>query len=174
MKFTDFYKDKIVVVTGGGSGLGQAICLNLATCDAIVICTDKDLRLAENTIEIIHSKTQDNNSRAIQLDVTNTKQIRDVITNVSKEFGRIDYMFNNAGITIGGEIRDLNINHWKKVIDVNLFGLISCATEAFKLMSKVKQGHIVNITSISGLLEYTAVSTPYSVSKHGAVSFSKL
>ncbi len=173
MKHSNYFKGKVAIITGSGEGLGQAISLRLAEHRAIVICTDKDLKRAENTVRIIKSKIKNSTSHAFQLDVSDTGQITDTIAEINLEFGKIDYLFNNAGITIGGEIRDLNVDHWRKIIDVNLLGLITCSTEVFRLMSNVRQGHIVNITSISGLLEYTALSTPYAVSKHGAVTFSK-
>lgn len=167
------YKGKIAIVTGGGDGLGREICIALASHGAIVICTDKDIALAEKTTKLIKSQIVENNPEAIQMDVTNEHEITEVISRIKSNYGKIDYLFNNAGIIIGGEIRDLKMCHWKKVIDVNLLGIINCSTEVFKIMSDSKQGHIVNITSISGLLEYTALSTPYAVSKHGAVTFSK-
>ena len=173
MKKPKCFKDKITLVTGGGNGLGQLLCLKLAEYEAIVICSDKDIESAKNTVRLINSQTPNIKSLAIQLDVTDDVQVTSVVSSINSKFGKIDYLFNNAGITMGGEIRDLNINHWKKVIDVNLFGLITCSTKVFRIMSKVKQGHIINVTSISGLLDYTALSTPYAVSKHGAVTFSK-
>jgi NAD(P)-dependent dehydrogenase (short-subunit alcohol dehydrogenase family) len=171
MNYSD-YKDKIAIITGGGDGLGREICIALARHGAIVICTDKDIDLAEKTTKFIKSQTVENNPEAIQMDVTNEQEVKEVVSRVKSNYGKIDYLFNNAGVIVGGEIRDLKMCHWKKVIDVNLLGIINCSTEVFKIMSDYKQGHIVNITSISGLLEYTALSTPYAVSKHGAVTFS--
>lgn len=173
MDYSKYFKGKIAFVTGGGEGLGQSLCLKLAEYNAIVICTDKDASLAENTITLIKSQTHNNSSQSFQMDVTENNQITSVLSKIYSTFGKIDYFFNNAGITIGGEIRDLTIEHWKKVIDVNLIGLLTCSSEVFRHMSKAKQGHIINITSISGLLEYTALGAPYAVSKHGAVTFSK-
>ncbi|MCG8410449.1 MAG: SDR family oxidoreductase [Bacteroidales bacterium] len=173
MKYSNYFNEKLVIVTGAGQGLGKALCLELAKHKAIVVCTDKSLQLAKHTVDLINSEVDKNTAKAIELDVADVNQITDVFNKVKSEFGKIDYLFNNAGIAIGGEIRDLDIGDWKKVMDVNLFGLITCSTEALKHMSKSKQGHIVNISSISGLLEYTALSSPYAVSKHGAVTFSK-
>ncbi|GET33719.1 short-chain dehydrogenase [Prolixibacter bellariivorans] len=167
------YKGKNAIVTGGGDGLGREICIALAKYGATVICTDKDFNLAKNTTTFIKSQIKESDSIAFQMDVTDEQQVSEVIDSINSNYGKIDYFFNNAGITIGGEIRDLKIRHWKKVIDVNLLGIINCSSKVFKIMSAYKQGHIINITSISGLLEYTALSTPYAVSKHGAVTFSK-
>jgi len=173
MEYTKCFKDQVVLVTGSGEGLGQSLCLKLAEYQAIVICSDKNLQSAERTVKLINSQIPNNDAQAIELDVTDVEQVVSVISSLNISFGKIDYLFNNAGIAIGGEIRDLNVNHWKKVIDVNLTGLMACSSEAFRFMSKMKQGHIINITSISGLFKYTPLSTPYAVSKHGAVTFSK-
>lgn len=167
------YKGKIVIITGGGDGLGREICIALARHGAIVICTDKNIALAEKTTKIIKSQIAESNPEAIQMNVANEQEVMEVISRIKSNYGKIDYLFNNAGIIIGGEIRDLKMCHWKKVLDVNLLGFINCSKEVFKIMSDSKQGCIVNITSISGLLEYTALSTPYAVSKHAAVTFSK-
>lgn len=167
------YKGKNAIVTGGGDGLGREICIALAKYGATVICTDKNIDLAKETTTFIKSQFKESSSVAIQMDVTNKQEVYEVIDNINLNYENIDYLFNNAGIAIGGEIRDLKMCYWKKVIDVNLLGLINCSSEVYKIMSASKQGHIINIASISGLLEYTALSTPYAVSKHGVVTFSK-
>lgn len=170
---TTILKNKIALVTGGGEGLGKTICQLLAQNDAQVLCSDLNIEAAEKTAAEINAGNPANVCQAVELDVSNKEQITSVVKTIHSSFGHIDYLFNNAGIMISGEIRDLQTTHWEKVINVNLMGLIHCTGEVFRIMSEAKQGHIVNITSVSGLLNYTALNTPYAVSKHGAVTFSK-
>ena len=170
---THHFKDKVAVITGGGSGLGQALSFELVKNGANVICSDINLELAKNTVNQIEKANYLGNACAYFLDVCDSENIINFFSAVSKKFGRIDFLFNNAGIAIGGEIRDLEQHHWRKVLDVNLYGFINCANEAYKRMIKEKKGHIINITSIAAITKYTALSTPYSVSKTGALAYSR-
>lgn len=173
MKNLKLYTDKVALVTGGGEGLGRALCMALVMQNARVVCTDLKQELLDHTRSLIQSAVPGATIETMVLDVRDREQVVEVIDKVRFNHGRIDYLFNNAGISIAGEIRDLDSVHWRNVIGVNLFGMISMATEVYRTMLEAKQGHIVNIASISGLTEYTALTTPYGVSKHGAVTFSK-
>ena len=172
-QLTNQFKDKVAVVTGGGSGLGKAICCELAKNGAQVICSDINLELAENTLKQIELANYPGDTFAHFLDVSDAKNITNFFLAISQKFGKVDFLFNNAGIAIGGEIRDLEQQHWRKVFEVNLFGFINCANEAYKMMIKEKKGYIINITSIAALTKYTALSTPYAVSKTGALAYSR-
>ena len=145
----------------------------LSNNNATIICTDKNVNKAIETTQLIQKMVRDCNIVSYQMDVTDSEQVANVIDQVYNLFGRIDFLFNNAGVAISGEIRNFKEKHWNNVINVNLLGLIRCTTEVYQRMCLVKSGHIINITSISGLLQHTALSTPYAVSKHGAVIFSK-
>ncbi|MCT4646701.1 MAG: SDR family oxidoreductase [Carboxylicivirga sp.] len=173
IKLLKHFRGKVALVTGAGSGLGRAICIQLASYNARVICTDIDIESAKETIQLIKIKQPAVKAEAFQLDVTNTNQISVVLSKIISKYNIIDFLFNNAGIVVGGEIRDLKMSHWRKVADINLFGFIDCATKTFNHMIERKHGHIVNITSVSGLIEYAAVNATYAVSKHGAVTFSR-
>ena len=173
MELKNTFNGKVALVTGGGDGLGKALCLKLSEYGARVICTDKNLDSALNVINLIRTRYGEEIAEARMLDVTNLEVLKDLVEDLYFTYEKIDYLFNNAGITIGGEIRDLKLEHWRDVISINLFGLISCSSLVFKRMCVAHDGHIVNIASISGLTAYTALGTAYAVSKHGVVTFSR-
>ena len=174
MKNIKTYKNKVALITGSGQGIGRALSIKLAQFGAVVICSDRNIKYAQDTVNKIYDSNIGNfKAVARELDVTNTKQLSALMNWLIGSYKRIDYLFNNAGVNLGGEIRDFSEHHWRDVLDINLFGHIQCATQAYKQMITQKMGHIVNVTSISGILDYTPLSSPYSVSKHGAVAFSK-
>src|ERR1700744_3642025 len=100
--YNNYYRNKIAVVTGGGSGIGRGLCIKLAEAGATVICTDIDLAKAEETVLLIDS----GQVIAKRLDVTQFNQVENVIAEIIAQHGRLDLMFNNAGIAISGELRD--------------------------------------------------------------------
>jgi short-subunit dehydrogenase len=90
---------------------------------------------------------------------------------VVRNQGRLDYMFNNAGITVGGEFRDTTPEHWKAALDVGLWGVVYGSMSAYRFMVGQGSGHIVNTSSIGGLIP-VPIGTPYAAAKHAVVGFS--
>ncbi|MDB5133529.1 MAG: short-chain dehydrogenase/reductase [Mucilaginibacter sp.] len=167
----NYYAEKIVLVTGGGSGIGRELCLKLAKAGATIICTDIDPDSAALTISLIEDTTK---GVAGKLDVTQLAEFENVIEEAITKYGRLDLIFNNAGIAISGEIRDITADEWKKVMDVNFFGVINGSQTAYRYMLKQGFGQIVNIASAAGLIDYLALMAPYSVSKHAVVNYTKI
>lgn len=157
-------KSHVAIVTGGGAGIGRSLCQKLAESGAKVVVTDVDLASAENTATLI-------GGTAKHLDVTDQAQWEQVIAEVVDEFGRIDLLINNAGIIIGGEVRDLELHHWQKVMGVNLNGVIYGTVCAYKQMVRQGHGHILNVSSIAGLIPPQA-KLPYYVSKAAVIALS--
>ncbi|NJN44754.1 MAG: SDR family oxidoreductase [Anaerolineae bacterium] len=160
-----YFKNKIGIVTGGGSGIGRALCEQLAQAGATVIVADIDERSGQETV------TQMGRGRATRLDVSDADAVQRLVDETVLEFGRLDLMFNNAGITVLGEVRDQTLEHWRRVIDVNLMGVIYGTDAAYKQMVKQGSGHIVNIASLAGLVPQPT-SVPYTASKHAVVGLS--
>jgi NAD(P)-dependent dehydrogenase (short-subunit alcohol dehydrogenase family) len=169
--YNNYYSNKVVLVTGGGSGMGRGLCEKLAQIGATVICTDINMANANETVSLINQNK--NTAIARKLDVTQLADFEEVIAEIVKEYGRIDLIFNNAGIGITGEIRDFTIDHWKKVMDINFYGVLYGSQVAYRYMLKQGSGHIVNTSSLAGLVAYIPLIAPYSVSKHAVVNFTR-
>jgi NAD(P)-dependent dehydrogenase (short-subunit alcohol dehydrogenase family) len=163
------FKDKVVIVTGGASGIGRELSKALSRNGAVVVTADINLDGAKKTVSEI--KAEGGNATAVQLDVTKEAAVKKLVENTAKEHKRLDMIFNNAGIIIVGDMRDISIEHFRRIIDVNLWGVIYGTMSAYPLMVKQGFGHIVNIASIVGLLPYPSAA-PYSTTKHAIVGLS--
>ncbi|HTD86110.1 MAG TPA: SDR family oxidoreductase [Candidatus Binatia bacterium] len=152
------FAGKVAIITGGASGIGRALCEALADQKAVVISID----IKPQTTTAWES---------IQADVSNFEQLNAAIQQVFTRHGRLDFMFNNAAIAVVGELRDSSPEHWRKVVDVNLMGVIYGSLATYKLMAQQGSGHIVNISSVTGLMA-TPILTPYSTTKWGIIGFS--
>ncbi|HHQ49305.1 MAG TPA: SDR family oxidoreductase [Acidobacteria bacterium] len=166
----NIFEDKVAIVTGAGSGIGRALCEELATRGARVVASD----INEEALQaaVTHMKSAKHPVRPAQLDVTDHAAFRQLIHDTSAREGRLDYLFNNAGIAIAGEIRDLEIEHWLKVLDVNLNGVIYGSVEAYKLMVNQGFGHIVNLSSMEGLTAFPG-TVSYVASKFAVMGLSQ-
>ena len=164
------YNDKVCIVTGAASGIGRALCEQLAASGARVVATDINQSLLESAMAplVIQGPTV----TVIKLDVTDHEAFRQVIEDTVAREGRLDYIFNNAGIAISGEICDLSIDHWRRTLDVNLNGVVSGSVLAYKIMARQGFGHIVNISSIEGLIPFP-LTVPYVTSKFAVMGLSK-
>jgi NAD(P)-dependent dehydrogenase (short-subunit alcohol dehydrogenase family) len=103
--------------------------------------------------------------------VTDAAAVADLVGRTAADHGGIDVLFNNAGIGIGGEVRELSAAHWQRVIEVNLWSVINGVSAAYPLMIAQGRGHIVNTASLSGLLP-SPMLVPYSTTKHAVVGLS--
>jgi NAD(P)-dependent dehydrogenase (short-subunit alcohol dehydrogenase family) len=164
-----YFKEKSAIVTGGASGIGRALCKALAEYGAKVVVTDINRKGAEKTAAAIteaHGQAQ-----ARKVDVTKMKDVQKVVDETAAKHGRLDFLFNNAGVTLCGEVRDLTLDHWQRMIDVNLWGVIHGVQAAYPLMVKQGSGHIVNVASLDGLMPMP-MSAPYTAAKHAIVGLS--
>ena len=142
-------KKDIAIVTGGASGIGKAICNELVSKNVQVIIADINERDGKAFEAELNKEA--NISRFVYLNVTDFKSVERVINEVYQEFGRLDYLFNNAGIAMYGELYDMSIEDWKEIVDVNLWGVIYGTQIGYKIMKEQGFGHIVNIASAAGL-----------------------
>jgi NAD(P)-dependent dehydrogenase (short-subunit alcohol dehydrogenase family) len=163
------FKDKIVIVTGAASGIGRALSEELSRAGATIIMAD----IHREGLEQIASKLTAGGGRAhtAHLDVTQEAEVQALIDKVMSEHGRLDYIFNNAGIAIAGEVRDLSLDHWRRIIDVNLMGVIYGTNAAYLAMIKQGFGHIVNTASLAGLVGFPTM-IPYVTTKYAVVGLS--
>ncbi len=163
------FKNKVAIITGGASGIGRAVCEELARRGAIVVVADINTEGAKRVMAGISDTG--GRARAVMLDVTDEDAVEELIQSTAADYGRLDYMFNNAGIAIAGEARDMDIDDWRRLLDINLMGVIYGSSAAYELMVKQGFGHIVNTASGAGLFPMVP-SAPYVTSKHGVVGLS--
>ena len=163
------FKGKISIVTGAASGIGRALCEELAREEAVVVASDINTEGAQE----VASKINETGGQAISvhLDVSQSGDVTDFVNKTANDYGRIDYIFNNAGVSVVGEVRDMNIEHWQKVIGINLMGVIYGTIAAYAQMVKQGSGHIVNIASLAGLIG-NPTNIPYTAAKFGVVGLS--
>ena len=143
------YSNKVAIVTGGASGIGEALCVSLARSGARVFVTDiNDTRLNQ---VVTRSEESGGIAMGFHLDVTDAEAVASFTDHVIRQERRIDYLFNNAGIGIGGEVFDMTRDHWNRIIDVNIHGVVNGISATYPHMVSQKAGHIVNIASLAGL-----------------------
>ena len=139
---TNLFTGQVAIVTGGGSGIGEALCLELARRGARVVVADINADNARRVAAAIGSQaTASTVNVAIEPDVTR------LVEDTAAAHGRLDYMFNNAGFAIGGDARDLTLDHWRRVLDVDLYGVLYGMHAAYPIMARQGFGHIVNTSS---------------------------
>ena len=169
MRYLDLFEGKTAIVTGGASGIGRAVGEELARRGAIVVLADINARLAEETAGSLAG--QGYKARAAALDVTDFEAVKRLVDETVSEYGRLDYMFNNAGIAVFGETQDFSYDDWHRVIDVNLYGVVHGIAAAYPIMVKQRSGHIVNTASLAGLVP-AAGEISYTASKYAIVGMS--
>ena len=157
---------KVAIVTGGASGIGRAICGELVQQNVFVIIADLNIHAGVILEEKLNNKTV--NARYVYLDVTDFESVERLLTDIYDEFGRIDYLFNNAGMAMYGELYHMTIENWKEIMDVNLWGVINGTQIGYNLMKKQGFGHIVNTASAAGLGP-SPISSAYATTKHAVV-----
>src|SRR5690242_18811499 len=138
-------KDKVALVTGGGQGLGEAICRSLAEAGAIVAVADIREDQAENVAESL--RRQDAKALALRLDVSDEAQAESVIRRTAQDCGRLDFLINNAGMDRTVPVEEMTIEDWDRIMAVNLRGPFVMSKHAMAVMRDQERGHIVNITS---------------------------
>jgi NAD(P)-dependent dehydrogenase (short-subunit alcohol dehydrogenase family) len=163
------FENAVAIVTGGAMGLGEALCEELGRHGATVVVADIDGDAAVQLAE----RLQERGAQAVasRVDVADEPEVAKLIERTVAEYGRVDYMINNAGIAIGGDSRDLSMQQWRRVIDVDLLGVLYGTVHAYQVMARQGHGHIVNISSLSGLIPQPG-NVPYCTSKHGIVGLS--
>lgn len=163
------FKGKISIVTGGGSGIGRSLSEELAAAGAIVVVADIDGSRAERVAEGINGRG--GRADAAAVDVTRADQVQWLVDDAAARYGRVDYLFNNAGIVIVAEARDMVVSDWQRLLAVNVHGVVHGVAAAYPRMVAQGFGHIVNTASMAGLIPTPAMAA-YGLSKHAVVGLS--
>ena len=163
---------KVAIVTGAGSGVGRAVGLALLREGYHVSLAGR----RKDALEKVVAEAGDARSRALAIptDVCDPQAIRNLFAQTKSAFGRLDVLFNNAGIGAAGLLEDLTVEQWKAVVDTNLTGSFLCTQEAFKIMKdqNPRGGRIINNGSISAHTPRPN-SAPYTSTKHAITGLTK-
>jgi NAD(P)-dependent dehydrogenase (short-subunit alcohol dehydrogenase family) len=164
-------KDRVAIITGGGTGMGKATAALFAAEGAkVVIAGRREAPLRQTVDEITKAGGA---IMFVKTDVTDTKQVQALIAKTVKKFGRIDILFNNAGVFISGkETQDFTEEEWDRTMDANFRGTLLCSRYAVPHMKLTGGGVIINCTSVSGKMAQR-MQTPYNVSKAAVEMMSK-
>jgi NAD(P)-dependent dehydrogenase (short-subunit alcohol dehydrogenase family) len=165
------YQDQAVLVTGGGSGIGQQVCLAAAREGARVAIGDRDLERAEQTAATIRATGAE--AQAFVLDVADPASVNAFIEAAEMALGRLDVLVNSAGVREIVSVLELSFEEWQRVIGINLSGTF-LPSQAFarRLVAAGKGGRIVNLASTLGLMA-APKRVAYVASKHGVVGLTK-
>ena len=162
--------NKVAIVTGGGSGIGRGVCLAYAREGAHVVAADINFQGAKETVEEIEAAGH--RGLAVQADVSDPAQVNALVTAARAAFGRIDVLFNGAGITAPASLLDTTVEQWDRIITVNLRGQFLCLQAAARVMVEQGHGKIINVTSILGS-QSRINRGAYGASKAGIISLTQ-
>lgn len=155
--------DRVVVVTGAGSGLGRHLSLALAQHGAQVVCVGRTRESINETVERI-AKTN-RKALMIECDVQYEEQVQELFRQVDDAFGRVDVLLNNAAVGSHTKPEELPLAEWRNVLDVNVTGYFLCAQQAGRRMIARRKGSIINMSSIGGASAVGRGNMAYDVSK---------
>lgn len=172
-------KEKVAIVTGGGRGIGEAISLALAGEGTRLVVIDIDMENAHSVSQKI--RASGSKAIAVQADVAQREEAAKIVNAAIREFGRVDVLVNNAGISPKNEeggppmTWEIGSEEWERVMGVNLNGTLFCSQEAVKDMLRRKSGAIVNIASIAGKAPFEPMATGahYDASKAAIINLTQ-
>lgn len=163
--------NRVAAVTGGSRGIGRTICTELAKCGFdIVTCYTRGAQAAEETVSWCRELGVE--AYAYQCDVSKEEDVTGFFARIKEQFGRVDVLVNNAGITRDDLMLKMSEEAFAQVIDTNLKGAFLCSREASKMMLKSKYGRIISISSVVGI-NGNAGQVNYSASKAGLIGMTK-
>ncbi|MEM8608080.1 MAG: SDR family oxidoreductase [Myxococcota bacterium] len=161
---------EVALITGGASGIGAAFARLLARRGAHVVLADRQIEEARSlAAEIARAG---GSAGAVELDVRDVGQFEDVAREAHAAEGRIDYLFNNAGIGVAGDVLHYGLDDWFDVFNVNLRGVVHGVHAVYPLMCRQGSGHIINTASMAGLIP-SGEAVSYATTKHAVVGLSK-
>ncbi len=165
------FNNKVVIITGGGSGIGRAAAELFARRGAGIVVADYN---AENAAQVVNDiKTSGAKALSVEVDISKAGMVADMVQKTLDYFGGIDILFNNAGILLPGSVLDLTEKDWSRVISVNLTGVYLCSRAVLPHMIKRGGGSIINASSSTGAHDAIENAAAYVSSKGGVAMLTK-
>lgn len=165
------FDNQVAFITGGAGGQGQQHAVGYAENGADVVVTDVRAEQLSKTVELVRAKDQE--AMAIEMDVTDESDVENAVEQAIDEFGKINFLVNNAGIWDLAPAIEMEESEWDKMIDVNLKGVWLCAKHIGRhMIERDEGGRIINISSNAGLVGWKN-SSHYAASKHGVIGLTK-
>ena len=158
------------VVTGGASGLGRALCLELAARGAAVFIADVDVAGADETAELV--RRAGGSAGIAECDVREAEQVEALAQRAAAEMGPVDVLCNNAGVAVAGAFEAISLDDWRWCVEINLWGVIHGCRAFLPGMRERGRGHVLNVASAAGLLTPPEMG-PYNVTKAAVVGLSE-
>ncbi|MBU0981060.1 glucose 1-dehydrogenase [Patescibacteria group bacterium] len=165
-------KNKIAIITGASRGVGKATALLFAKEGAKIVV---NYFSAEEKAKEVVSQILELGSEAIAVkcDVSNEDEVKNMIDQAVKKFGKVDILVNNAGIVFDATFAERTIDQWKKTFDTNVLGVFLCSRLASEPMKKNNHGKIINVSSTSGMNSFSTESMDYDASKAAVVALTR-
>ena len=163
-------KDKVIIITGASSGIGYKTALTLSKAGATIVAGARRVDKLEALKQTIMG--QDGKISINQIDVTKREECAKLTNTAIDKYGKIDVLINNAGLMPLSFVKNLKIDEWDRMVDVNIKGVLYSTAAVLPHMISNKSGHIVNISSIAGRLVFPAGSV-YCATKHAVTAFSE-
>ncbi len=161
---------KVCVVTGAASGIGFAVSEALLRAGATVVLADRDTGQLASAVDRLRG--HDGRVHSVPVDVTSQPQVQELLDGTASRHGSLDFLFNNAGVGGTLPIAEATLEHWRRIVDLNLWGVIYGVHAALPVMRRQGSGHIVNTASLAGLVPFPYQSL-YCTTKYGVVGMSE-
>jgi len=165
-------KDRVAIITGGGTGIGKAISFAFVREGAKIVVAARNLPRLEETVKAI--KAKGGQAIAVQTDVSDQEQVKRMAARTVEQFGQIDILVNNAarGTFNNTDVSDMKLDEWHESLAANLTGPMLCCREVLKYMIPRRSGNIVNVSSVAGMSGVPRES-PYAASKWGLIGLTE-
>jgi len=163
-------KDQVAVITGGGTGIGRGIAIEMAKAGANIVVASRSTEHLQQAVTQVTALGRQ--CLAVATDIRKPEDVDSMVQKAVDQFGRLDIMVNNAGASFRCGVEDMSPNGWDTVININLKGVFLCCRAAGKVMIKQQKGNIINIASIAGR-DGSPFMAHYGAAKAGVINFTK-